>query len=337
MPAALALLPAAERVRPTVEDGHTTTLDVVHDHVLRVVGDHDVARRVVLDVLLRVGARVRETGEPATLPVLLRAARARLAPLAPDHLDAGHLRALVPADDPAGRAVATALATIGERAAALLDLTVRHGIDTRTAATALGIDPDHAATVRAEAMRHLRKELVALGGERVDVEATLAGMPVTPAPAALHDHLPDRGPTRIPPALAWLAPAGALAALAAALLLGLPSTLAASADREVPLITAEAVTNPVAVEQLQADGDGLPDGEGSVVLRPSSRDTQDEPETPDRAPADDDASEPTAGPTVEPTPEQTPDAGDEPADEPTADPAPEPDDGPLGELLPTGP
>lgn len=261
MSPALSLLPATGRSgHPTADQGPITSLDVVHDHVLRIVGDADTAHRLLLDVVLRANARATELGEPATLPRLLRIARARLAPLDVHHLDPEHLAALAPSGDPAARAVAAALAVPGERAAALLDLTVRHGLDARTAAAVLDLDARRVAPVRADALRQVAAALAAIGGDRIDVEATLADLPVVPAPPALHDRLAAGRRRRVPSALAWLAPPAAVVALTASFLVGLPNVLANAVDGEVPVVAAQPVDDGATVRQLLADDDLLPTG-----------------------------------------------------------------------------
>lgn len=257
LPAARLVSPAAARRGTAItRPGAPAPLDVVHDHLLRVVGERDVAHRLLLDVLARAGARARDLGEAPTLTVLLRHARARLTPLVGDHLEGDHLAALAPAD-PEARALARALAVPAERAAALLDLTARHGLDTRTAAELLGIAPWRAAGVRAAALHQVRATLATGEGERLDVEAALAALPVVPAPAELHGRL-GTVPRRLPPAAAWLSPAVALAAVAASVLLGLPRVVVEAVDGDVPLVTAEGVVEGPVVRQLGSDASGLP-------------------------------------------------------------------------------
>ncbi len=335
MSPAPSLLPTGRTVRAATAHGAVAALDVVHDHVLRIVADADTAERLVLDVVLRANARTAELGEPSTLPVLLRLARARLAPLAVDHLDAANLTSLAPEGDPAARAVAAALAVPSERAASLLDLTVRHGLDTRTAADVLDLDVRQVATVRAEALRQVRAALAEMGGDRIDVEATLAAQPVAAAPPALHDRFAARDGRRVPSALAWLAPPAAVAVLTASLLVGLPDALAGAVDAEVPLVGAVAVDDGAVVQQLVADGDQRPAGpEGELAVRRSVSTAADAPSTTDEAQAPTATEAPSPAPSDEPAP-------DEPADEPTAAPSPtpepEPSPDPLGDLLPTGP
>lgn len=73
--------PAPRTRRGTTSHHHpqATPLDVVHDHVLRAVGDREAARRVLVDVVVRANARALELDEAPTTAVLLRHARARLA------------------------------------------------------------------------------------------------------------------------------------------------------------------------------------------------------------------------------------------------------------------
>ncbi len=336
MSAAFSLLPTTDRARPALDRGPRTALDIVHDHVLRIVGDRSTAQRLVLDVVLRANARAEETGESTTLALLLRLARARVARLAPDHLDAATLRTLAPSGDPAARALSGALAAPSERAAALLDLTIRHGMDTATAASCLGLDARQAAAVRADALERVRTALAAVGGQRIDVTATLATLPVVPAPSSLHDRLVASTARQVPSRLAWLAPPVAVAGLVGALLVGLPNALAGAVDGDVPLVVAEAVTDAVGVQQLRADGDTPVVAEDEVVVRETRPTTADEPAAEDEAPIGEPTEAPTAAPSDEPTDE--PDApADELSEEPEPAPSDEPSDDPLDTLLPTGP
>lgn len=335
MSAALSLLPASSR--PDRTDGDTSPLDVVHDHVVRLLGDTGEARAVLVDAVLRTNARATELGEAPTLEHLLRQAHARLRSVPTEH---AHDEDLVVPADPVGRVVARALAVPSRRSAAVLDLTARHGLDLRTAADVLGMDRTHAARARTEALQQVRAAVVGAGGTGTDVEATLAALPLVPAPATLHELLDDAvaSSPSVLHRLHWVAPVAAMLAVAATIVVGVPRVGAAS-TADVPVASAQTVEQGPAVQQLRAPATGIPTDEveqleiapGTSVSTPSQTTG-----TPTSEPAAEVDASPTPTPTPTPEPSPTP-APSEPDGQPTDGPGDEPSEGPLERLLPTGP
>ena len=340
--AALSLLPAgAGPARTTVGHDGTAPLDVVHDHVVRLLGDTGAARAVLVDAILRANARAADLGEAPTVENLLRQAHARLASV-PTEATAEADRP-EPAD-PVAKVVARAMAVPSRRSAAVLDLTARHGLDLRTVADVLAMDRTHAARARTEALQQVRAAVVAAGGTGIDVEASLAALPLVTAPSTLHELLDDATSPSALHRWAWLTPVVATLALAATIGLGVPRVGAAAAG-DVPVAAAQTVEQGPAVQQLRGPTT-IPTDEVEQldVTTGTSPQAPAPAASPQAETAAEDATddETTPAPSPSPAPDgATDDPADETVDEPSDEPSDEPDDepseSPLERLLPTGP
>lgn len=344
MSAALSLLPAG--ARPARTSGHdgTAPLDVVHDHVVRLLGDTAAARAVLVDAILRANARATELGEAPTVENLLRQAHARLGGVPSEPADEADL--IVPTD-PVARVVTRAMTVPSRRSAAVLDLTARHGLDLRTVADVLGMDRTHAARARTEALQQVRAAVIAAGGTGIDVESSLASLPVVAAPDTLHELLDDSTATSTPilHRAAWLTPVAATLALVATIGLGVPRVGAAS-SRDVPLAAAEAIEQGPAVQQLRAPATGVPADEVEQLEVAPNPSTPAPAASPQPEAPQDDATEDEPTPAPAPESDGTTDApsdgaaeepNDGPSEEPSDEPGDEPSERPLERLLPTGP
>lgn len=341
------LLPAAGRPAPGwhVRAGAAGALDVVHDHVLRLLGDAALAATVTADVALRAAGRATADDGATDLQAMLRSAHARMGPLdrrLPGPRLVGRL-----ADGPAGRALVTGMAAAAQdnpHGAAVLDLTARRGLGVRDAAAVVGLDHATAARARTEALGTVRAHLAEVGASvDVDVPTALAHLPVLPAPDPVQDLLPApaTAPTRGPvhPLLAWTATAVVAVATVGGLVVGLPALAEADAS-DAPVVRAVAVEEGPAADQLTSpvEDRSAQQVERLVVGTQTSEvdDEQaqdDEQATSGTAPVE---VEPSPEPTAEPEPEPTDAESPAPSEEPSEEPSEAPSEDPLDELLPGG-
>lgn len=327
-----ALLPATGRANLDLVRHLTdaTALDVVHDHVLRQLGDAEAAAAVMTDVVLRVGDRTREGAPPPTRRDVLRAAHARMATAArtspsPELVErlAGDL------GDRGSSVLVEAMGVPSFAGAALLDLTARHDLDLGAAADVLGLDRRTAAGTRTEALRQVRAHVTDAGLDPgTDVAAALAQLPVVPAPTALHDRLGPMSATArrsVPPAIAWLGTAVVALATVGALAVALPR-LTDDNPGDVPVVAAERVTDTPAARQLATPGDDVPaEGVEQLVVQVPEQDGSATGQAPeDQAPESAPSPEPEPQPEPETTPEDEASPPEEPSDpEPSPEPEPE--------------